>query len=359
MLTTHQRPKAGKIYAVLRSRIGSMSVGVPLPSMAEVRSELGAGQATVERALALLEAQGLIERKPRKGIFVADPLKRTGEIAIVMNGLLIEPSASPVYGLACSRVRGGLQDINPRWKVKLHLGSEDVPGRHLTENLDLLDPAVLPRLRGVLSFHPLLQMETDLSAAGVPVVYLGAGHAWGCGVFLDDSAMVREGVRRLAEAGCRDVRLLLPSNPGMPNHDANERNRRANEEAARCGIGLRVETITFDHIWTERQGYELFMRLWRQGDRPDGVMVQDDVLCGGVLRAILELRLEMPRDLKLVTHANRGIELPHSRPVSRLEFDVAVWADRAVRMLETRIRQRSPETPGEMLQPIWVQGETT
>jgi DNA-binding LacI/PurR family transcriptional regulator len=301
----------------------------------------------------------LIERKPRKGVFVADPLKSAGEIAIVLNSVLIEPHASPVYGLVCSRLRGGLQDVNPRWKAKLHLGSEDVSGRHVSESLDLLDPAVLPRLRGVFSFHPLLQVETSLFAAGVPVVYLGVGPAWGCGVFIDESALIHDGVRRLADAGCRDVRLVQPCQSGRPNRNMDARTRLAAEVAAECGVRLRSEEVAFDHTWTERHGYESFMRLWGQGDRPDGVLVQDDVLCGGVLRAIMELRLELPRDLKLVTHANRGIDFPYPRPVSRLEIDVDAWTDKAVSRLETRIRERSPGKPGEMMQPIWVQGETT
>lgn len=350
--------RVGEAYDALRRKVLGMHPGVPLPPVPELMAELSSSRVTLDKVYNLLEQQGLIERKWRKGVFVADRLTTTGEVAIVLKRTLLDPGASRTYALACSGLRGALHDFNPKWAVKLHLGEGTVSDLEMFTFLDLLEPTVLPRLRGVLSFHSLQAMEAKLAAADVPVVYVGTSAPWGPGVFLDHDRMVRDGIRRLAEAGCRRVALLWSWMIGQPTKGGE--GEVAAAAAADCGVEFREEGIGHDlGGWTERHGYELFMRLWWQPERPDGVMVVDDVLCHGVLRAIQELRVNLPGDLRLVTHANRGIDFPYPRPVSRVEFDLNEWTGKAVKMLETRIRGGCPEPTAEYVQATWIKGETT
>jgi len=358
---TADDPKTRQAYQALRQRIQMMSPGVPLPPVPELMEELSVGRLTLDKVYQQLERQGHIDRKRRKGVFVSDRLA-TGEIAIVLNGDLMEPDTSPAYGLACSRLRGKLHDINPEWAVKLHLGSGSVKGWELPATLDLLEPTVLPRLRGVLSFHPLHALEVKLAAVGVPVVYLGADVVpWGNGIFLDGEQILCEGIRHLAAAGCQNVSLLHPRSTleTEPHLDAETRIAAAASTAAECGLRFRNEYFDIGvGNWTQRHGYDLFMRIWQNADRPDGVMVADDILCHGVLRAILQLGLELPRDLRLVTQASRGIELPYHRPVSRMEYNLDEWVDKAVHMLDACVRSRPPGNSIERVRAMWIKGET-
>jgi DNA-binding LacI/PurR family transcriptional regulator len=344
----------------LRARIGALACGVPLPSVADIRAELGVGQATVEKALALLESQGLVERKRRKGVFVADRLA-TGEIAIVLSQATLGPNASPTYARVCSLLRQELHEFNPKWAVKLHLGMSSVPGPDMPATLDLLEPTVLPRLRGVLSFHPLYEVEKELAAAGVPVIYLSAaGPARGTGVFMDREQMLRDGVRHLAESGCRSVALLHSRYVGRKYLGSGDPVPAVAAAAADCGLEFRDESI--DHAeggWTERHGYDLFMRMWDTSKRPDGIMVADDILCHGVLRAILERQVELPRQLRLVTQANHGFDFPYPRPVTRVEFDLDAWTDKALRMLESLAKGQPLKKTAEWVEATLVKGETT
>jgi DNA-binding LacI/PurR family transcriptional regulator len=130
--------------------------------------------------------------------------------------------------------------------------------------------------------------------------------------------------------------------------------------AADCGLKFQDESI--DHAeggWRERHGYELFMRMWGKGKHPDGIMVADDILCHGVLRAIQERQVALPRDLRLVTQANRGSDFPYHRPMSRVEFDLDAWADKALRMLETLTRGQPLANTVELMQAKLEKGETT
>jgi len=351
-------PRARETYDTLRARIENLACGVPLPSVTEIRAELGVGQATVEKALTLLEQQGLVVRKPNKGVFVADRLA-TGEIAIVLKESLLGLNTSPIYSRSCSLLHNELHALNPKWAVKLHIGAKTVPER-VPANLDLLEPAVLPRLRGVLSFHPLFEMGKKLIATGVKVVYLGTGEApFGPGVFLDGKQMLQDGIRHLAASGCRSVVLLYSRYVGKKAQDFIPVPAVA-VTAAECGLKFRSEWIGHESGgWTERHGYELFMQLWDKPDRPDGVMVADDILCHGVLRAILERQVNLPRDLCLVTHANRGFGFPYPRPVTRVEYDLEEWAKKAVRMLEALIKGQSLENKAEWVTANLVKGDTT
>ena len=65
-------PQKEKTYARLLERIKYMSPGMPLPSVRELMAELSVGQATLVSAYDDLEDRGFIERRPRKGVFVAN-----------------------------------------------------------------------------------------------------------------------------------------------------------------------------------------------------------------------------------------------------------------------------------------------
>jgi len=350
--------RARQTYEMLRARIAALPIDAQLPAVAAIRTELGVSQDTVAKALAQLESQGLIERNHRKGIFVANRLA-TGEIAIVMSENYLGPNASPTYARQCSLLRQELHEVNPKWSVNLHLGVSTVPGHEMPATLDLLDPAVLPRLRGVLTFHPLLEVGDKLREAGVPVVCFGAGLDACPGVAMAMERMLRDGIRHLADVGCRNVALLHAKYVGKKPF-GRDRTPVAAAAAAECGLAFRDEWFGYEEGgWGERCGYELFIRIWDKTDRPDGVMVDDDVLCRGVLQAIQELRLEMPRDLRLVTHASRGIDLPYPRPVTRMEFDLHDIADKAVRMLEKLIKGKTLKNSIELVQSTLVKGATT
>ncbi|MDD5705770.1 MAG: GntR family transcriptional regulator [Kiritimatiellae bacterium] len=360
-------PRVRQVYGALRQRMASLRPGAALPPVPEIMRDLAASQTTVDKAYRLLESEGLIERQRRRGVFVADR-KATGEIAVVLSDVCLDKGASPAYTRICARLRRKLHADNPGWSVKLHLGAGTVPGPELPATLDLLEPTVLPRLRGVLSFNKLYDVETKLAAARVPVVYLGARHRVSRGerlagvgsVILDAARGFRDGIACLAESGCRNVCLLHPRYVGTARPSVPSLVPGCAKDAAACGLRFRDEWIGYEEGgWGERQGYELFRRVWSQGEHPDGVLVVDDILCHGVLRAIQELGLELPRDLNLVTNANRGFDFPYPRPVTRIEFDLDDVADRAARMLEALTVGRTQEPPVEWVPARLVMGTTS
>ena len=116
-----------RMYDLLRERIQSMAPGVPLPSVKDLMTEFSVSQSTLVSAYAELEAQGLIERKPRKGVFVADRMA-TGEIAVVLSQSAMTADASPAFRMTCSALRTVMHDLNPQCSFKVHMGVSAVSG---------------------------------------------------------------------------------------------------------------------------------------------------------------------------------------------------------------------------------------
>ena len=68
----------GRVLQALRRRLagGKLRPGDPLPTEGELCAAFGLSRITIRRALSVLEAQGLIHRRPGRGTFVAPPPDR-------------------------------------------------------------------------------------------------------------------------------------------------------------------------------------------------------------------------------------------------------------------------------------------
>ncbi len=78
MLTTSQKPM--ERYRILANKLADyvkdQPAGQKMPSIRNIMKQFSVSQATVDKSISLLEAEGLIERIAGKGIFVADRKKK-------------------------------------------------------------------------------------------------------------------------------------------------------------------------------------------------------------------------------------------------------------------------------------------
>jgi GntR family transcriptional regulator len=90
--------KSRQIYLVLRDRIaaGHYARSAPLPTEQALSAEHGVSRETVRRALAALEAEGLITRRRGAGTFLSDARRPRPIVADLSDALanLIEMGAS-------------------------------------------------------------------------------------------------------------------------------------------------------------------------------------------------------------------------------------------------------------------------
>lgn len=350
-------PKVRATYVALEKRIRQLAPGEALPGIPELCRTLSVSQLTIDRAYEALETQGLIERRKGSGVFVVDRTQ-TGEFAIVLQPGLLAANASPYFRVVTANLIHLLRRENPRWRIRMHVGGPSEPGEPFLGTLDLMEPDVLPRLRGVFAFSPVYDLGPALEKAGVPLVHIGSFKDCNYEVAFDQfEGFVRQALRHLRDSGCTTAGMIGHSMPPQRNLA-----KLFTAQAGACGLETHPEWIeqlqVHDDI-SERAAYEAFMR-WQAGPhRPQGLVVQDDVMCNGVLRATLKLGVQLPRDLRLVSFAIRGVELGYHLPVSRVEFDGKELAERAVDLMLKLVRQR-PVTELPLILPgRTIKGETT
>jgi hypothetical protein len=334
-----------------------------IPSYRELALTLPASEGTVHRALAILEGEGTIRRVHGRGTVVVDR-NATGEFAIVVRPALLRPDASPYCSLASTAIAECLGARNSAWGAKLHVGRMTQDWRAHLDSLDLLHPDVLKRLRGVFSFQDIPGLDRKLAAAKVPVVYMGGRmpsaaprpDEGGNRVCFDYVSLYEKAFAHLKEVGCHRVGALVG----------------VEKEATAClSVVARVAEshgLQLPPVWlrgsapgsdAESNGYDAFCQLWKEARHPDGLLVTDDMTCRGVLRAMLHLGVEPPGQVRLVSHANRGVAFPYHKAVTRVEFDPVAKARLAVEMMIRLLRE-----PGAPARTVWlpaafVKGETT
>lgn len=106
-------------------------------------------------------------------------------------------------------------------------------------------------------------------------------------------------------------------------------------------------------------GYEQTVALLKKsgGRLPDVLLFTDDHLAQGGLLALMERGIRVPEDVKVVTHANRGLGPFWVKPLTRLEMDpVAQGAAVAQTVLEYFKTRHLPS--GLVLGSEWKPGRT-
>ena len=123
------------------------------------------------------------------------------------------------------------------------------------------------------------------------------------------------------------------------------------------GVGdKRIGNDVFGSV--EEMGYRIMMRLAKQPERPDAILVADDGICSGVLRAILQLGISLPNELKLISYANRGVKLPYHLSVTRFEFDAKTAVQSAVEIMDMLLCGERPEPSQVFVPPDFILGDT-
>ncbi len=141
---------------------------------------------------------------------------------------------------------------------------------------------------------------------------------------IDRFHMMKEGVRRLVEAGRRKIAVLeyLDSSGDKTWNDLcrttlgslfNQYGIHTSPSWIRGN--LRASSL-------ETGGYEEFKKIWMaEKEKPDGLLVCDDYLYQDASLAILELGIKVPKQLMVVTHANKGSSVIYPFPTLRMEWD--------------------------------------
>lgn len=329
---------ASKTHALsehLASVATELGPDAKLPTIQELRRELGVSVATLDNALTQLESQKIIYRKHGVGIFVSPHVGRKS-IALVCDPSFFRAGMSPFWQEIIEGARAYGVDRGESCRFYLALPSAQ---GHLPVPDDLVEDVQGKRIDGVLFIGDNRAAVEWIWDQNVPVVAFAGWSHWM--VAIDYPAVVRAGLETLRGRQCRDVGLLLPY---LPDSAGGYSVPHAGIETFKAGAREQGMSYQPQWIWNfkqhpeyslattpQEQGYNAIISMYEAGflagespaNGPQGLVCLDDLMTRGALVAMQKLNIRLGQDVQIATHSNRGSSVLHGyeNELTRLEID--------------------------------------
>ncbi len=331
------------LESIRREIAGCCKVGDCLPPEASLSKRFGVSLITLREAVSILCHEGWLERKQGSGVYVLDRSRR--QWVGILTTLDLAPARPPRHWMRM------IQTFQERlwsqgYRCRVYLGRNQSADQR-TAPPEFLSDVAEGRLCGVLAAAtpPDSAWMKPLMEQHVPVVG-GVSYAYGVDPG-GQRSVVRMGVQHLHEIGCRRIALIGADS---------ERTRPAGQPplAGILEAELQAEGLPFFPAWCRTElratqeggGWEVFRDLWRaRADKPDGLVVTDEVLFQDACLALLNMRIRVPEDLHVVAHASRGAAVSAPFPVARIESDSEAEALGMADLLIRLMRNEPPDQP--------------
>ena len=308
--------------------------GDRLPSEAALSKELGVSAITLREALSVLAYRGVIERRHGSGTYVLDPTASQW-IAIVTNLDLSHPNLSYFHRRVAYHLRSLLSDGG--FKVRIYSGAA-AGSPSLTQGSDLpaaiLDDLKLAVVRAII-YLPSSGWEI-FRDAGIPLVGTDPGIPLSVTLPTDD--FLHSAMRSLSEQGCKKVALL--------GWEHSFSTKEWMESLSRHGLSSEAKWFRSDLDYSSSDaGWSAFHELWRSHKaKPDGLIINDDILFREVSLAILSERIQVPRDLKVFTHYNQGSRIILPFPCTIFDVDPDMHARELAGLCKLAVGPKPPKS---------------
>jgi DNA-binding LacI/PurR family transcriptional regulator len=334
-----------QISAILSLEVSEYyTVGSRLPSEGELAKRFGVSVPTIREALQRLVEGGLVERRRGSGTYVLARPAPEKWVAVLMESDIGQPFISYAHRSAFQQVRRLIAEAG--FQTHGYLGFRSAGEEGDLTCAEFLHDLRAGRVSAVVSIVARLPptLREDLRRRGIPFIGGGPGAPR---AMADSSQLVRMGARHLIDCGRERLALLAWADPLLFPAKPSIFVQAFQAELERAGLIFRPEWVREDlHPQWPGAGWEEFREIWQGAEKPDGLLICDDVLAQDVTVAILEQGIRVPEQLMVVTHANRGSGVWYPFPVAKVEFDPDVLAQAIADMTVKQLRgEGTPDTP--------------
>ncbi|MFA6566697.1 MAG: GntR family transcriptional regulator [Victivallales bacterium] len=323
---------------------GDFAPGQKLPSTKSLSEQYGTQVANIHAAMSILVKEGLLARGVGIGTSVNKRQRPASDIAVYIKSDFSRPMANYM----CLLMKMLEEQLKNRGIV-IHL---------LQDNLR----------NG--AFHRLCRLAEDRSIQGVIFPALDSKILekakkmirvpWAAvtsakiinRVCPHQKSLVKLAIDGLLQAGCRRVGVLA----SVARKEKSSDNRGGARDffrdllalAESSGIEMPPELTVSAHSWDIPDfnvfAYNGIDAIWNRKDKPDGLFIYTDDLLPGALMGIMKNRIDVPKNLKLVTHHNKELPLLCPVPAFLIENSVGDVAAGLIKIIENQLsgRQVSP-----------------
>ncbi len=328
-------PVYRQIADLLRGELrGRNRVGEKIPPESQLAARFAVTVMTIREAVRVLVEEGILERRQGSGTYVADRKTRQ-HVAVLTELDIANPSVS--YFCLCLIHQLRLCLTQQGYSSRLYTGTL-APGEvsDAPTYPEFIEDLNRKRICGVLPVITRPHSAWIQKAAELQVPVVGNAEWYRYGIRGDSAKMIREGVQHLVRHNRRRVAFLGwnwgTSANGHGGHRLSEVFRKAMRKAQ---VPVHPEWVRYDfHPGRIGAGWDQFREIWAgRQEKPDGLLISDDMLFKDVVVAILELGIRVPDSLMIVTHANRNSNILCPFPVTRMECNPDEYAQTMTTML--------------------------
>lgn len=282
----------------------ALSANEILPGVAALAKQLKVSPLTVQKAFSSLQERGLIYSIVGKGTFVAEVSNQQYVGLLVHSQYMVDGARVPTLPLF---VQGITEELKQHG-IRMRLLTDSYPR---FQELSPICPDVLSTLEHsrpiglVMLYHfGSEQLFEFAKARNIPTVGVGfSSRETTASMVTDQDAMLETIVRRLRDQSVESAGVLwLDRGNGRP-----VQLKMLNtmlEIFEKCGVQTRPEWLVGVHEASDWAGYHAFNHLMDMPNRPQALIVQDDVIGRGVHLGVMSRQLSVPDDLVLVVQAN-------------------------------------------------------
>jgi DNA-binding LacI/PurR family transcriptional regulator len=356
------RRKESQIITSLTELAAKVGPGNKLPTMSELCAGLNVARATLDRALAAVEANGILLRRRGSGIYVTRRVAQKS-IGVVFYRHFLS-SFAPVMDrtfLAACRARALSHQQRTVLYVYESEGKMDIAGIPGRETL--LADIQAGNVHALIAsgFSRFENPEADLLSIPVATIMPGgnkpaedAQHGIPEVVIQNFSSLIQQGVQSLVRQGCR--RIALISHFSFLRPEGFQTDLKAYRSALKtCNLPHRSEWEWWDRrqladyseLTHDEIGYAAFNELMRRytggavpGDVvPDGMVITDDNVTRGALVAARRAGIRIGADVRIASHSNTNSSVLRNNDdvITRMEFDPAQEAEGIFEILDARL----------------------
>ncbi|PTY05315.1 hypothetical protein DB346_01740 [Verrucomicrobia bacterium LW23] len=341
----HKQPEVVKALIQLARHLGP---NARLPRVRELSKSLKVTVVTLDQALRQLEERGLIDRRPRSGIFVSPRIMQRA-IGLVVGFDIFANKDAAFFTILLEQCAKRAELNSERFSFFLNAPALNRSSSESIVHQDLADALEAGKLDGLIITSSRVEQDRWIMAQGVPVVRLGDPDKANT-VHLEGGSVISLGMKELQRHGCKEIALIGVVPADIP---------RFRRSAAELGVTVREPWLQVKPE-TDSPYDTIAMEMTRalleaKGPRPDGLLVTNDVMARGVLQTLEAAGLRIGADIQIASHANRGsLILEQWQPsLTLMEYDGADIAEAMFAILEAQIDGSGPQ-PARIVHPHLV-----